>query len=696
MINDFFFIFSWWFLIFSLGIIFLPLTFCFFAKFFDKGYAFSKIIGILLVSYLTWLLGSLKILPFTNWGLWLIISFLFLFNFLLLKKQNHRNKSFKQKIKDKWKIFLFEEILFFICLSIWAFIRGFQPDIHGLEKFMDFGFVNSLLRSQFSPPVDMWLAGQNINYYYFGHLVSAVLTKLSGLDSTITYNLMIATLFALSFTATFSLVGNLIFLGKKTSTGQNSIYHKKLIIIGGLLSAFFLTLGGNLHPLYWFLTNHFSFAKYWYPDATRFIVEQFGAADNTIHEFPIYSFVVADLHGHLLNLPFVLLFLSLIFSLFRTERETRSSLLVNKKFTIANIIFPALLLGVFYMTNAWDLPIYLLVLGLTVLWLNYLQCGYDWETISKTFFFIAGCLILAVIFTLPFHLNFKSITSGISLTDFHSPAWMLLVLWGFPLLLTINFLLFLRKKTKSQLLITDYFSLILLGVAWFLIIIPEVLYVKDIYIHSYQRANTMFKFTYQSFVMFSLSSGYIIFRILTGLKNYVLKILFSLLFILCSIFIFIYPYFAIRSFYGFQKYQGLDGLVYLNNLYPADYEAILWLKENVKGQPVILEAVGESYTDFARISANTGLPTVLGWRVHEWLWRGSFDEPSKRTEEVKNIYESADLTQTKNILQKYQAKYIFLGTLERQAYPELKEAKLYQLGKVIFSSNQTIIYQLNP
>ncbi|MCX6726160.1 MAG: DUF2298 domain-containing protein, partial [Candidatus Shapirobacteria bacterium] len=178
MIKNLIPIFIWWLYLLGLGILFLPLTFVFFKKFFDYGYALAKIIGILLLSYITWLLGSLKILPFTNWGLWLIIGFLFLFNFLILKKQ---------KIKDKWRIFIFEETLFFICLTVWSFIRGFQPEIHGLEKFMDFGFVNSLLRSQFFPPTDMWLAGQNINYYYFGHLVTAVLTKLSGLDSAITY-----------------------------------------------------------------------------------------------------------------------------------------------------------------------------------------------------------------------------------------------------------------------------------------------------------------------------------------------------------------------------------------------------------------------------------------------------------------------------------------------------------------------------
>ena len=110
----------------------------------------------------------------------------------------------------------------------------------------------------------------------------------------------------------------------------------------------------------------------------------------------------------------------------------------------------------------------------------------------------------------------------------------------------------------------------------------------------------------------------------------------------------------------------------------------------------MVEAVGESYTDFARVSANTGLPTILGWRVHEWLWRGSFDEAGKRTEEVKEIYEGDDLDKTQQLLNKYQVKFIFLGSLEQQAYPELKENKFLKLGKVVFSSGKTKIFQLNP
>src|SRR3990167_4289917 len=92
--------------------------------------------------------------------------------------------------------------------GFWAIIRGFQPDIEGLEKFMDFGFMNSVVRSRFFPPLDMWWAGGSINYYYFGHFLSGMLTKLSGIEPSVTYNLAIANIFGLGVMGAFSVGSN--------------------------------------------------------------------------------------------------------------------------------------------------------------------------------------------------------------------------------------------------------------------------------------------------------------------------------------------------------------------------------------------------------------------------------------------------------------------------------------------------------
>ncbi|MDP3998843.1 MAG: DUF2298 domain-containing protein, partial [bacterium] len=226
-----------------------------------------------------------------------------------------------------------------------------------------------------------------------------------------------------------------------------------------------------------------------------------------------------------------------------------------------------------------------------------------------------------------------------------------------------------------------------------LLIFPEVAYVKDIYPLHY-RANTMFKLGYQAFIMLSLSSAYIFMRIITAGKN-----LFTLLFFCLSVLLFIpvaiYPSFSIKSYYNdLRNYQGLNGVVWLERQYPTDYKAIGWLRENVKGQPVVLEAVGESYTDYSRVSSFTGLPTVIGWPVHEWLWRGSYDEPGKRDAEVRRAYEATSLEETKKFLKKYRVEYVFVGTLERQKYPGVDFEKWSQLGTPVFQSGQTTVYQI--
>ena len=673
MLGDFPVIFTWWLLLFSLGIFSLPITLSLFNKFWDKGYLFAKIITLLFGSYFIWLLASLKLTPFSQKNSWGIFIFLGIINLIIFKKKYF--VKLQDLINNYGKIWVYEEALFFFCLLFWSLIRGFQPNINGLEKYMDYGFINSILRSKFFPPKDMWMSGETINYYYFGHLVSAVLTKLSGFDSTVTYNLMIATIFALCFTAVFSLASNLVSL----STNK-----KKLIILGGLISTFLLSLGGNLQ-LFWHFFKNKTFTGYWYPDATRFIIEKFGAADNTIHEFPIYSFVVADLHGHLSDVPFVLLFLALLLVFFIESKKTPTL------YTIRYTLLPAFVLAVMFMTNAWDFPIYFLILGAVLLWRNWKRYGLKIETLFRTATAGICCLFFFFLFSLPFHLNFENIAKGINFVDFRSPVWMLFFLWGFPLFMTINFLGFFIKQKRKK---VDYFIVIFLLTSWFLILVPEIIYVKDIYIHSYQRANTIFKLTYQSFVMFALCSGYIIIRIATSIKKKLIKNLFVICYLLFVILLLSYPYFAVTSYYGLKKYQGLDGLKYLQTSYSDDYQVILWIKEEIFGQPVILEAVGESYTDFARISSNTGIPTVLGWPVHEWLWRGSYDEPGKRREDIRKIYELENMEETESLLKKYDVDYVFLGALEKKEYKNLSEEKFNQLGEMVFQEGETRIYKI--
>ena len=178
---DISYIFIWYLTILIIGLSVLPLTLNIFRIFVDRGYIFSKIIGIFLASYLMWLLGSLHIMPFTKISIFIILIFLAIINMLVFIKKNQ-----KQGITLPWKWLLLEEVIFLACLSFWAFVRGNEPSIRGLEKFMDYGFVTSILRGAYFPPLDMWLTkspdytgGFFINYYYFatGLIILWLVTK---------------------------------------------------------------------------------------------------------------------------------------------------------------------------------------------------------------------------------------------------------------------------------------------------------------------------------------------------------------------------------------------------------------------------------------------------------------------------------------------------------------------------------------
>ncbi len=91
----------------------------------------------------------------------------------------------------------------------------------------------------------------------------------------------------------------------------------------------------------------------------------------------------------------------------------------------------------------------------------------------------------------------------------------------------------------------------------------------------------------------------------------------------------------------------------------------------------------------------TGLPTILGWYVHEWLWRGGTEQLNTRVREIAALFESDDLAATKNVIKKYGVKYIILGRLERQKFKKINENKLLNMGKVVFESHETKIIKLD-
>jgi uncharacterized membrane protein len=278
----------------------------------------------------------------------------------------------------------------------------------------------------------------------------------------------------MTLSSAFTIVSSLV---KNISEKMN----KKTIIAAGIISAILLTFAGNFHTPFYILKDGRD--QYWYPDATRFIGYNPDVNDKTIHEFPIYSFVVADLHAHLINLPFVLLFIALLFKVV-SEKE-------KKKIDLTGLILAGFTLGTFFMTSTWDFGNYLLATGVVLTLSIFFNKGFKisavWD-IGKTLFVVVATGVATAI---PFILNFTSIAQGVKFVHSHTPLWQLAILWGFPAVLTLVFIKLLLK-IKRNITLPDIFITGVLITSWILIFIPEVLYVKDIYTATHYRANTMF------------------------------------------------------------------------------------------------------------------------------------------------------------------------------------------------------------
>lgn len=701
---------TWYLLAGVLGLLAMPVTGMLFSGFEDKGWMFSKVLCIAVTGFLTWFLVAVNLLDFTVWTCAGVVIVCALGCGILFQHQSRTGKECFPT--GGVNLVFWEEILFFAVFLMWTYLAGFHPAAYGTEKFMDYGFMEAMMRSTELPAVDLWYSEGHINYYYGGQYFAVFLTKLSGSKPELTYNLMRTFVAAFAFVLPFSLVYQMT--SDRLGRGMR---RKKAWIpaVSGITAGVAVSIAGNMHyviygvliPAIEKMTGAENISSYWFPDATRYIGYDPDVPDKTIHEFPCYSFVLGDLHAHVVNIFFVLLLMGLLYAWMQeTRRHSLFSGISSVRFWKEQLLIPALLLvslllGMFQWTNFWDFVIYFVVTGGAVLFMNIVRFEGKWKTIlAVTAAQAVEVLGISYLVILPFTLKFKTMVEGIALAQFHSLPYQLLVLWGLPAMLTILFLIcvlrekLFRKRKKNlytwmrSVCIPDLFAVIMGLCAIGLVIIPEIVYVRDIYENGYARANTMFKLTYQAYLLFGMTMGYVIYRMLLLSRQKVIKVLsgIGLFLLVCTC-----GYFgnSVRAWFGEvwkpEVYQGLNAVAYIETEFPEDAAGIYWLKENVDGSPVVLEANGDSYTAFNRVSAMTGLPTIVGWRVHEWLWRNDVEDLNEKSAEVETIYTSADAEEVKNLLEYYDVSYIFVGAREREKYGEnLNEALLETMGEVVF------------
>jgi len=828
----------WYIVIAVAGWLAFPLAFRLLAYLPDRGLALSRPLGLLLSGYAWWLLTSLGLLQNGAGGAFFALLLVGGLSAWVLWKGGWQEVS--AWLRRKRGMVLATELLFLALFAFIALVRAADPNASGTEKPMELAFINSILRSPTFPPADPWLSGYGISYYYFGYVMVALLARISGTPGGVAFNLALASWYALSGLAAYGLLYNLLAArGKAVARGVGDL-------IGPLFAPLFLLVAGNLEG---FLEMLHAGRVFWKTGADGAMVSSFwkwvdlqelttppalpfdwepqraggiwwwrasrglqdytlnGQSREIIDEFPAFSYVLGDLHPHVLAMPFVLLAASLAFHIYLRLREGQAGhpsavdgLRVTNWVRTPEFWLAALALGGLSFLNTWDFPIYLMLFAAAFTLARLVREGWNWG-LAITFLEAAVPLLVAgVVLYLPFYLGFASQANGLmpSLVFFTRgihfwimfgalllpvTAWLvwrvvglyraganpalgqgLLVaggLLGGLFLLSILYGLYklgsepglagiyganepgslmtetlirrlaqpgawlsllgllalvwalvqagLRRKGENGQVVeehgtsaapasqvdlpvghSDLFVLLLILLGAGLVVFPEFFYLRDQF---GWRMNTIFKFYYQAWVVWAIAAGYAAVVLLRETAQSRTGLVFPFALAGLLVMALVYPFFGFgKILQGFDSQAAtLDGTAYLASYAPDDMAAIRWLRTAPYG--FVAEAVGGSYTGYARVSTMSGLPAVLGWPGHESQWRGGEEEKGTREADMAQLYKARTWAQASAILEKYQIRYVFMGSLERSTYRP-NESLFEQNLQAVFRSGSVTIYEV--
>ena len=360
---------GWYAITQAVSVVAMPLTGQSFRALPDRGYAFTRVLGIFLVSLLLWLGTSYGLLRNTSGGAWLAMLLVALLSVWALLRRGEAGGNCAGSMPGSplrfmphWTYIVGVELLFLLAFAAWTYVRSRDPAISHTEQPMDLMFMNGIWSSPTYPPRDPWLSGYAISYYYFGYWMISTLAHLAGQPPEIAYNLGQACWFGLLVTASFGVGYNLFRLrskeyGEETDSCQSDIRLVWRVVgkaadafpfLAGLLTAAAVALTSNLHViLEWLyaqgvqmngliqLVDVYNFPERaqvtgkWYIDsgwswwwrASRVIedVDLDGNHIEIIDEFPIFSYLLSDNHPHLLAMPFVLLVVAIALNWFCSD-----------------------------------------------------------------------------------------------------------------------------------------------------------------------------------------------------------------------------------------------------------------------------------------------------------------------------------------------------------------------------------------
>ncbi len=911
----------WWAALTLLGLAALPLVYTLLRRLPDRGYAFVRPAGLLLVAWVYWLAGTLGFAGNDGGGVILALLVVGALSWLAWRRRPPGDPSPVEWLRENRAAVITTELVFLAVFALWVWVRAQNPAISATEKPMELAFLNGVGRSPAFPPLDPWLSGFAISYYYFGYVMVSLLGRLAFVAEPVAFNLAIAWLVAGTATGAFGIVVNLVSLRQNTryeirDTNEERALHSSFVIrrsslLLGLLAALAIPIAGNLQiglellhgngigsDALWAWLDvrdvsgpaatadppRYETTSWWWWRSSRVIHEYHlsGRAEEGLEpivEAPSFSFILGDLHPHVLALPFAFLSMAVAlawlleirntkYGIRNTEVERASSLVSRISYLVFDKtgvppslwLFTAVVLGGLSFLNTWDVAIHLFLVVAAFFLGHWLRAGTTRGLWGRAALLGVSLTAAAVVLYLPFYLGFRSQAGAPFILPFLMRPTRLaqfLIIFGLPLLIITILLLTLAARRRFRhwqtgvgaavalvaglllvMLVWTWllaaspesgrvagiagelglslpprpdgaiqpvwglravaallpavlgarlaspwlvgylagllalvvmalrgeqeetgdleteaavdgppsavdgpppavdgppsavdgppsavdgpppalpFALLLILTGLLLTLGPEFVYLRD---NFGVRLNTTFKFYYQAWGMFGVAAVFgldYLWATRRGPASKVVAAGAAVAYVALLAVALLFPVYAVRS--RAAEYRGparaadgaplerqpatLDGLAWMTRYNPAEYEAVMWLREQAAATdgppPVVLEAVGGQYSGYGRVSAATGLPTVLGWPGHEWQWRGSdHPEPGRREPIVEQIYTTRDLGAVGFLLDEFDVRYIFVGDLEREQYGAAGLRKFADGLEIAFANDGVTIYRWQP
>jgi YYY domain-containing protein len=762
-----------------LGLATLPLANRLFSALPDRGYATSKMLGLLLVSYVAWVTGILGLTGFT--GPTLIVVTLLLGAVAWW--------SWGERVRAAWTetrtLVLGAEVTFLVLFLLAVWIRAYNSAIAGQEKQMDMTFLNSLIRSSSLPAPDLWMAGYGMPYYYLGYLTQSVIAKATAIDPAIAYNLALCTVLALAGVGAFGLAAGLVRL-----TGASS----RIAIGVGALGAFILMIMGNLEAFFELLAAQgFGDSAFWSALGIKNLTANVGSfppADggwwfraarvipniqpDGITEFPYFSFLLGDLHPHYMAIPLAVLVATLAAQavavrvpLFATKlAEDRADANGNEAENRdrerglggdwVRIIVTAVVLGAVIPFNTWDVPVLWGVYGLSYL-LPMLSGGqFTWPAVRDRARDLLVVVGIAIALYAPYlFVGYSSQPLSLGITQERTFFGTLFVLFGPLLLLALVaglvgtaaardqvdqrgepaygsrllfipatglvialLLLVMREPTLAFLVVSlavwipllwvrardgsavaGVTAAVLTTIGLGSILVPELLYLSDTF---GSRMNTVFKFYYDAWILLALAAPLLAWELARAVgalgavqtPPWVRAVAASTLAVAGALVLAgaLYPIAATNTKSGgFAGPATLDGLSYLRMARPDDVAAIEWLNHNHAGA-VVVEAVGNDYSDAGRVSTFAATPTLIGWVGHQLQWRGPITELDRRQQLTRRIYTDPESVDWSDAFDRLGIEFVVVGSMEREIYGADVQTRIEGMMAPVFRSGSTVVY----